>query len=263
MAMAANASLDGPRAKVSQAGRHRDRLGAALRSWFDREPYSIDAQLDRTTGWIQLYLREKHAPPIELGLIFGDFVNNLRSALDHLAWQLVLLSGATPSSSTGFPIIKSEASWEKASKARMRGVRSDLVDQVRAVQPFHDGPRASAHPIALLDYANNVNKHRVISPYATLGVRFAPPLIFNRRSTGAEQLKMQIAADTRLTDGALLGRVRVESDNNDFYITGVGPIHVDELFVGFDIGGDGKPRSSEVFASVERVIALFEPFFGG
>jgi hypothetical protein len=82
--------------------------------------------------------------------------------------------------------------------------------QVRAVQPFHDGPKGPPHPIALLDYANNVNKHRVISPYATLGVRFAPRLTFNRRSTGTEQLMAQIAADTRLTDGALLGRFIVD-----------------------------------------------------
>src|ERR1700690_18726 len=35
----------------------------------------------------------------------GDFINNIRAALDHLAWGLVLVSGGKPGSTTYFPLM--------------------------------------------------------------------------------------------------------------------------------------------------------------
>ena len=41
---------------------------------------------------------------VEWSLILGDLLHNLRSALDHLAWQLVVDGGGTPSQDTNFPV---------------------------------------------------------------------------------------------------------------------------------------------------------------
>jgi len=52
----------------------------------------------------------------------GDIVHNLRSALDHLAFQLVLAGGHTPTTETAFPVGKSPREeirrWEGAAAVK-------------------------------------------------------------------------------------------------------------------------------------------------
>jgi hypothetical protein len=57
-------------------------------------------------------------PTGEIGVIAGDAVHNLRSALDHLAWQLALLNTAKPHPRTQFPIARSESEFFDAAQAR-------------------------------------------------------------------------------------------------------------------------------------------------
>src|SRR5947209_8187339 len=55
------------------------------------EPYSVAWQPDPEPDWHQARLKVRHDPPLRLGLIFGDVIHNLRSALDNLVCQLALL----------------------------------------------------------------------------------------------------------------------------------------------------------------------------
>jgi hypothetical protein len=56
-------------------------------------------------GLLHTYIAVEPEPlPASLPLIFGDSIHNLRSALDHLAWALVLANGGSPDESTYFPV---------------------------------------------------------------------------------------------------------------------------------------------------------------
>ena len=63
----------------------------------------IVAESDPNTGDQVFKFRVRAPIPVDLSLVIGDAVHNLRSALDHLAWQLVLANGQTPTTQTAYP----------------------------------------------------------------------------------------------------------------------------------------------------------------
>jgi len=52
-------------------------------------------------------------PPEDLALIAGDAIHNLRSALDHIAWELVAAGSSEPNHRTQFPVGKTQASYRE------------------------------------------------------------------------------------------------------------------------------------------------------
>jgi hypothetical protein len=76
----------------------------------------------------------------DIALSLGDFVYNLRSGLDQLAWQLCLSGGGDPGVDTMFPIHerdepKSEAKFLK----RVKGMPPAAIDIIRELQPYQRG----------------------------------------------------------------------------------------------------------------------------
>jgi hypothetical protein len=66
----------------------------------------------RTRNGLTFRIHITEEPPFRLGLIFGDFLYNLRSALDNLITQLVLLAGNTPGKHNQFPILDRPDKWK-------------------------------------------------------------------------------------------------------------------------------------------------------
>jgi hypothetical protein len=82
-------NLDGVRAKIARAGEHRNALHNEIRAYFDSKPYALRKQVnDERTRWSVTMdiLREPNAQ--RFGLIFGDSIHNIRSALDHLFFAI-------------------------------------------------------------------------------------------------------------------------------------------------------------------------------
>jgi hypothetical protein len=93
-------------------------------------------------------------------LSLGDFVYNLRSGLDQLAWQLCLSGGGTPGRDTMFPIHEDEAKSEGTFLKRVCGMHSDAVAILREVQPYKR-PDFKKHPLWQLNTLSNIEKHRL------------------------------------------------------------------------------------------------------
>jgi hypothetical protein len=111
--------------------------------------------------------------PVRWGLILGDFANNLRSSLDHLAWALVVRGRSPPDTLTPkqqgnikFPIMDKRSEYNGELPSRLPGVvgpRDKAL--VRASQPYLWGARARhLHPLSVLRTVNNADKHRTIQP---------------------------------------------------------------------------------------------------
>jgi hypothetical protein len=103
------ADLTGVRAKLGRANEHLSSLNNEL--WRLTERYADTRFTEfRCEGeWQVLY----HKPiprffDVYHSLIAGDIFNNLRAALDHVIWQLVLREGKKPRQSNDFPIFTSE-----------------------------------------------------------------------------------------------------------------------------------------------------------
>lgn len=159
--------LDGCRAKVRRARFHAAELVAAVQTEIPSAPYRIRSESDHGTGTF-LILAETNPEftgiPIDLPLIAGEAAHQLRSALDHLVWQLVVANtGAPPGGNrSGFPIFKTQAGYEQRAPSMIAGVSDAAAGRIRAAQPFNAGDGAERVLTWILHELNNADKHRLI-----------------------------------------------------------------------------------------------------
>jgi hypothetical protein len=100
---------------------------------------------------------------LTIGLIAGDFVCNLRGALDHLAWALSKIGKSNPSSETCFPIFGEDNPRTQAKiAAAVAGMPSGAVAAVKSFQPYNSGKSYKSHHLWRLNFLWNANKHRII-----------------------------------------------------------------------------------------------------
>lgn len=166
------ASLDGPIAKLDRAKAHFQALNKSVGAYKRSKTHDfVVSEFDPETGEKALNLRILKQPKNpEWGLLIGDMVHNLRSALDHLVWQLVLLNGKQPRRQNQFPIISAKNEyWEvppnhsESIRDRMlRGIADDHRAFVDVVQPFNAGNDAANTALSHLSWLSNRDKHRVI-----------------------------------------------------------------------------------------------------
>jgi hypothetical protein len=90
--------------KRLRARQHFDTLHGEIDDFLTTRPFRLSTQF---APHARKYLIKAHVlkePPLSLSVLIGDCLYNLRSALDHLAWQLAIYNGNQPSSHTEFPI---------------------------------------------------------------------------------------------------------------------------------------------------------------
>jgi hypothetical protein len=86
-----NSKTDLVRLKVERAKKHIRELQHERDSFLQKKPYVISTKRDQQTRQLIYYVESVQELPPDLSLIAGDVLQDLRSALDHLAYQLVLV----------------------------------------------------------------------------------------------------------------------------------------------------------------------------
>ena len=76
-------------ARREWAGQHPVRLREAIRAYEQSDPYCSHRLRFTRAYTSSVYITPKPVP-LEISFMAGDVVYNLRSTLDHLAWQLAL-----------------------------------------------------------------------------------------------------------------------------------------------------------------------------
>lgn len=155
------ASLDSVRQKIVRAKEHLQALeGEALR-YFASQPGEVVAEEEPETYRIVLKFNAKTPVPTSVPLILGDCIQNLRSSLDYLVWELVLAANETPDIKNMFPICSTQGAFQsQIARHRLRGVAADAVEEIERLQPYHYGQKWETSPIQVLDTFCNINKHR-------------------------------------------------------------------------------------------------------
>jgi len=160
--------LEGSAAKVKRASLHLETLHTEIRGFVKSEPkpYRFVSKVDVETSRYLLRIVIEREPPIEWSLITGDFVQNLRAALDYLVWQLVIANGREPSHRNAFPLFDGRpelGSQEARTWSRMvRGVSTDALDFIEYCQPYRGGDGPGAHLLTALRELSNEDKHRTL-----------------------------------------------------------------------------------------------------
>lgn len=145
--------------KLIRAQKHLDEVLAILKGCAYGNCYFIP-ELDEETQCIFLSARLPSPPP-ELSVVAGDFLFAVRSALDHLVWQLVISNGAAPTDRNMFPITRSPDDFKRdvAKGRRLDGVSAQAQGIIEGLQPYHTG----TNPLGRLTELHNVDKHRTLN----------------------------------------------------------------------------------------------------
>jgi hypothetical protein len=177
-------SLKGCWTKIRRAEEHRDSLNEHILTTFEdtRNRATMRADLDGETGYHILSLQtvpDLSALQEKVSVCVGDIIHNLRSALDHLAWQLACaFTDGNPSQSRRiqFPIEDDPKTFKtRCGKLQDHGAWLAEIDPAhRAVieefQPYRGWASPSqrwfacdGHELALLRDLSNIDKHRMLT----------------------------------------------------------------------------------------------------
>jgi hypothetical protein len=103
--------LTGILAKLDRADEHLESIETEVARFLYGKPYEVVGELNEEDRAWYFILRVHREPPVRLATLIGDTAHNLRSALDHLVWQLVEISGGTAGTTNAFPITLYEKDW--------------------------------------------------------------------------------------------------------------------------------------------------------
>ena len=167
--------LDGVRLKLARAMEHLLKLDDEIHEYRVREPFRVLREVDSRDARLRYGFFLTELPPAHLSVVIGDVVNNVRSSLDHLAWQLVLANGGTPRidpPSTNFPVHRTRTTATgKVRKVYIAGgVAPKALSVVESLQPYHRVRDPEKHPLAPLAELSNIDKHRTLHT-ASMGNR--------------------------------------------------------------------------------------------
>jgi hypothetical protein len=153
--------------KLYRAKQHFLEFEREASAWMNVEPSGPGHMVHspESTPENPVYVYASTEPvPARLGLIAGDFLQNLRSVLDYLVWQLILADGKVPhETNTAFPICKSDSSFKKAKNRCLVGVPDEAIKLIEGLQPYAERQTGqSPQVIHILDELTNQNKHRQV-----------------------------------------------------------------------------------------------------
>ena len=171
--------LQGVRAKLIRAEAHSRSFSEAIRDYEAGNPYSVvrrfEEHIPEKTDRPGLTWRAHvhPAPPIQLSVIAGDCIHNLRSALDHLPWALVLNNGGEPKEignpKTQFPILGAPPRNALTIYAASGGpgtAAEPILDMLQPYSEESDPELRAEHPLLVLGRLSNTDKHRILNVVA-------------------------------------------------------------------------------------------------
>lgn len=147
--------------KVKRAYEHISAFEQQLRIFLESRPYKVGAKRDPKNRKLIYYVESAEPIPDCLFLIAGDAIQNLMSALDHLAYQIVSSDTSdNPPNPKGiyFPIADDSAKYEANKRKKMEGARQQTFDAVDALKPYKGGN----DQLWILHRLNNIEKHRLL-----------------------------------------------------------------------------------------------------
>lgn len=182
--------LAGCEAKLRRAQQNLELLDNEIGGYLDRHPEPIPrvGEFDReTNGHIRWRFRSIEHPDPILGALIGDYIHDLRSTLDHLAFELSFLDtgGKVPPRTIAFPCCRvrqraagSPPAWDSnTTLKKLSGINARHRAMIYRVQPCYrrkDTPsspgtvaRRPRNALADLEDFWNHDKHRTLEPIAS------------------------------------------------------------------------------------------------
>jgi hypothetical protein len=155
-------SINRIRIKTERAKEHIRDLKTEIGAFFSKNPYKIGAKRNSQTRKPIYYVTDVAEIPERISAIVGDVLQNLRSALDHLAYALFMIGPGGRAGAHGnwvyFPICDDASKYATESPRKIKGLGQDAIDSINATKPYKGGNDT----IWLLHKLNNIDKHRFV-----------------------------------------------------------------------------------------------------
>jgi hypothetical protein len=250
--------------KLRRADEHYDAMDDEIGGFHKAKLHSLVREVEKDGLEHVAYLRMPNPPDIaHWGLLLGDFVHNLRSALDHAVYELAARgSGQDPPPTHNllqFPIADDETKWEKAlGRSQLLGVPAAAVDVIHAAQPYKRGDDLAVEPLVLIRDNDVADKHRFVVPT----LMNAAAMAIDGFNENVRPVSASAPATIRPIDGYEIARVvlaepNVEADLN-FKLKLVVTLRHAPNKEGIELSGL-DPRLREMRAEVGRIIEELRP----
>ncbi len=164
--------LRSARTKLGRARTHLKELQASFDAYRTDHPMAVDHHVSDDGREHTFTARVATLPPTEeWSAIIGDFLHNLRAALDHALFECMESTVPVANRSDGgdrqvqFPLLDNEAKY-RADRDRMVGgiTSTRILDVIDAAQPWATGlSDGESHALADLHRLELGDKHRALS----------------------------------------------------------------------------------------------------
>jgi hypothetical protein len=217
--------------KLNRAKDHLQALDSELRVFMRSDFYELAREDDADgLGYVD---RVQHVEeiPDAVSATLGDCIQNLRSCLDHIVWEIAppatklqsspddpcwrpgYMRPVEPESKPAFPIFIAPDDFVRDGKRQIKLLPQDAQTIIERLQPgfgwdkgiARGRPRPIHHPLWVLHELSNIDKHRTIHPVAASG-----RLVYYRGG-GVPDWGSFTARSGPLKPGAELVRVRYGS----------------------------------------------------
>jgi len=152
--------------KLARAKMHAQEFGKSVTEW-QSHPLSAHGEISDDRRIYKLVLDDfATAPPVELwGMLIGDCIHNLRSALDNLCFSAARLKCDPPTDERAiqFPIFSTRQAYQDKAKPTLKQLPKLAVDLIEHFQPFQKSTadEIQRHSLMMLQHLSNQDKHRI------------------------------------------------------------------------------------------------------
>jgi hypothetical protein len=156
------------RLKLDRANKHIECFRLNLEAFLKQDPAPFGFRPEERPGAGEavehiLYAVVRKHPPRELALLIGDAIQNMRTALEYLAYELSS-PRARKSGNTSFPIFSDECEFKVKGLPRIKTIKGDERTFIERVQPYAASKVPSDDPLAILRRLSNLDKHQLLVP---------------------------------------------------------------------------------------------------
>jgi hypothetical protein len=249
--------LDGVREKITRAEAHLATVSAEIESHKSKCTFLARKQPNRDSLY-DLYASFPE-PGLRLSCVISDCLNNLRTALDYIVYELASQNGE-PAIYNMFPIANTSDAYHRQVDGRDR--LHDVPDRARAIieslQPFKPGNVKRGHPLYILNRLLNTDKQQMLS--LIVACRPRPGLFVNRQTGRTSVDEVQITQT--LYNGVRVAEQRITQIDTET----VTMLIERGLYIGFkDMPWSDSAIEDVLLGIIEfikdRVVPEFEPFF--
>jgi hypothetical protein len=192
--------LSGCYAKIERAKKHISEFDRERLAFLDMNPYVVIPKFDLESNATQSIMGPLPILPDSLATIAGDAVQNLRTALDYLAAELVKVNGGDPKR-VYFPIAESAEKYKSELSGKIKGISTQAIEVFNRIEPYGGGQGES---LWILHSLNNADKHRLL---VSVGSNIGRTVQINLNSPKTPKKISALMLAPRLEEGYVLGEI--------------------------------------------------------